>query len=200
MAGLNVERGHEHAFNRWYEFDHLPRVLMRPGWSRVRRYECLEGEPRYLVLFDLEEGALSPGARYDAAPFREEPFSRRIRDYHARTWRRTFRSGEDPAAAELINMITVDIEEDHAEPFDRWYSEKHSPEILACPGWLGAERFVSIDGEPRFMAMYGLEDAETPFATEQYESVVGWEEHAEWIRGYHGFRIYRLTGRIGGGS
>jgi hypothetical protein len=48
------------------------------------------------------------------------------------------------------------------------------------------------------MAMYGLEDPDRPFASDEYEAVVGWDEHVDHIRGYHGFRIYQLIGRIGG--
>jgi hypothetical protein len=194
VAGLDLERGYERAFNRWYEDVHVPGVLKRPGWSALRRYECLEGEPRYLAIYDLTEAALE--GEVSAAPFRDPAFGRRIRDYHARTWRRILAAGEDPAAADLINLITVDIGPEHAEPFSRWYSETHVPEILACPGWLGGERYESIDGDPRFLAMYGLEDAERPFGTDEYESVWGWEEQVEHMRGYHGFRIYRLIGRF----
>jgi hypothetical protein len=196
VAGADVERGYEEAFDRWYRSEHAPAALARQGWSRLRRYRCLEGEPQFLSIYDLTEEALD--GPLGEAPFRAPEFSRRIRDYHARTWRRIFLTGEDPASADLINLITVDIGPEHAPAFSRWYSEVHMPEIVACPGWLGGERYECLNGDPRFLAMYGLADAERPFGTKEFESVVGWDAHVNHIRGYHGFRIYGLTERLGG--
>ena len=196
VTGFDVESRHEADFNEWYGAEYLPSMLELPGWLGVRRYECLQGEPAFLDVFDLGPEALDVDVV--PAPFRDPAFSRWIRDYRARSWRRVFAAGEDPAEAELINLVTVEIAPAHAAAFDRWYSEKHTPEIIACPGWLGGERFHSTRGKAEVMAIYGLEDAERPFATPEYESVVGWEEHVDHIRGYHGFRVYRLLERIGG--
>jgi hypothetical protein len=197
VAGLDIERGYEDAFAAWYESEHVPRMLSQPGWSGVRRYECLDGEPRHVAIYDLDEDALDGIA--SEAPYRDPTFARRIRNYHARTLARIHAQGDDPAEAELINLVTVDMRPEHAAAFSRWYSEVHVPEMLDCPGWLGNERFESLDGDPRFMAIYGLSDADRPFNTEEYESVVGWDEHVEHIRGYHGWRIYRLLSRMGSG-
>ncbi len=48
----------------------------------------------------------------------------------------------------------------------------------------------------RFVAIYDLEDATRPFSSPEYEAAVGWDEHAARVRGYHGFRIYRLSFEI----
>ncbi|MGI9557716.1 MAG: hypothetical protein ACR2N5_07230 [Solirubrobacterales bacterium] len=196
VVGLDVQLGIEDEFIRWYDTEHLPTLLKRPGWSGARRYECLEGEPRCLTIFTVGEEALSE--RMSATPFGDPAFGNQVRDYAARTWRRIFSLGEDPLSADLINLITVDIEPDHAAAFSRWYNEVHVPEIVACPGWLGGSRYESLDGDPRFMAIYGLEDELRPFTSEEHGAVVGWDEHVDQIRGYHGFRIYRLVEEIGG--
>ena len=47
----------EEAFNRWYNEEHLPRVLERlPGILSGRRYKILEGEDeyRFLALYEFE--------------------------------------------------------------------------------------------------------------------------------------------------
>jgi hypothetical protein len=190
LAALDVESGYEEAFDAWFARVHLPVLLERPGWNAARRYQCLAGEPLRLIAYDLDERALE--GPLTATPFADPDIGRRVRNYTARTYRRLLAAGEDPALAELVNVITVDVEAEHAEPFDRWYSEVHVPEILACPGWRGACRYESIDGDPRFLAIYGLDDPLTPFETDEYEAAVGWDEHADHIRGYHGFRVYRL--------
>ena len=193
VGGLDVERGYEEEFDRWYSDEHVAGLLERPGWERARFYRGLEGEPSRMMIFDLGF-EVEPGSW--SRPFLDERFGHQIRNYHARTLRRISALGADPAEAEQINLITLDVVDgEPAEKLNRWYSEVHVPEIVACPGWLGNERFESIDGDPRFMAIYGLEDAERPFHTPEYEAAVGWDEHGEAIRGYHGFRIYRLVDR-----
>lgn len=192
LAGFDLEVD-EASFNRWYEREHLPSVLCRPGWSGARRFQCLNGEPRFLTLFELAEAA---GA--DDQPVREGLLvsamveRRGIRDYHARTFRQIHEAGEHRARPDLVNVVTVEVEDGHAESFSRWYDEVHFPEILACPGWRAGRRYECIDGEPRFLAIYDLDDEHTPFSSPEYEAAVGWDEHVRHIRGYHGFRIYRL--------
>ena len=197
VTGLDVQGGYEEAFDRWYADVHVAAALSRAGWQRARLYRCLGGEPTRLSIFDLDQGAAVEPAH---PPFLDDRFGRRVRNYHARTLRRILSLGADPAEASLINLITVDVADQHAAGLSRWYSEVHVPEIAACPGWLGAERFESLDGDPRFMAIYGLEDAERPFATPEYEAAVGWDEQGEHLRGYHGFRIYQLERSLRVGS
>src|SRR3989442_961647 len=191
VAGLDVDMP-EPDFERWYGSDYLPEILARPGWIRARCFECLRGEPRFLTIFDLDS-SLS-GGRIDAAPFHSGIAERRgVRDYHARTYRLIHEAGHHLDRPNLINVVSVDIYDEYAAEFSRWYNEVHFPEILACLGWLGGRRYECIDGEPRFLAIYDLEDATRPFSTPAYKSAVGWDEHAVHLRGYHGFRIYRLT-------
>ena len=46
------------------------------------------------------------------------------------------------------------------EEFQDWYDTEHFPERQACPGFLTANRFVCIEGWPRYLAAYDLEDVE----------------------------------------
>lgn len=197
----SLEAAREGEFSAWYESEHVPAMLARPGWSRLRRYVCTDGNP-HVSLYDIDAklGAAA-GQHNSEAPFRADRFAARgIRDYHARTWRETYARGQHQERPEWLNVITVDIEEAHAEAFDRWYNEVHVPEILACPGWIANRRYECIDGEPRFLAIYELEDDQRPFNTREWEAAVGWDEHVEHIRGFHGFRVYRLAFDSAGSS
>jgi hypothetical protein len=198
LAGLDVQRGYEDRFDDRLRGIFLPRLMATPGFERVRIYECLDGEPARLVLYDLNADPHGIGTA--GAPIRDAELGRRLRNYHARTYRETFAAGADPRASELINVISVDIGPDDAPAFDRWYNEVHVPEILECPGWRGARRYEAVDGEPRFLAIYGLDDPVTPFDSPEYEAAVGWDEFSDRIRGYHGFRIYRLIDEHGHGA
>ena len=186
---FHLEAGAEPEFSRWYEREHAPRILDRPGWRRLRRYRCTDGQP-LISLYELDDG-LETEPPLSAAPFRADRFSAQgIRDYHARTWREIHAAGAHDDSPRWLNLVTVDVESSHAGEFSRWYNEVHVPEILACPGWLANRRYECVDGEPRFLAIYDLEDPERPFGTPEWESAVGWDEHVGHIRGFHGFRVY----------
>ncbi len=171
----------------------MPSMLTRPGWQRMRRYECTDGQPRYVSIYDLDDDADVVEGRISEAPYRASRYeSRGIRNYHARTWREIHAAGDHLELPEWINLVTVDIEVDGAAEFNRWYNEVHVPEILACPGWRANRRYECLDGEPRFLAVYDLDDPDLPFDSPEWEAAVGWDEHVDNIRGYHGFRVYRL--------
>ena len=44
----------------------------------------------------------------------------------------------------------------------------------------------------QYLAIYELDDPRLAFATPEWDSVVGWDEHVEFIRGFHGFHVYEL--------
>lgn len=56
----------------------------------------------------------------------------------------------------LLVMMDQDDSIDEAE-FNQWYNNTHLAERLACPGFLKARRFVAVDGQPRYLALYELE-------------------------------------------
>ncbi|MBS1886206.1 MAG: hypothetical protein JSU06_03370 [Actinobacteria bacterium] len=50
----DVTPGAEAAFNAWYDEVHVPEVLGCPGFLAATRWECTEGEPRFLALYELD--------------------------------------------------------------------------------------------------------------------------------------------------
>lgn len=69
--------------------------------------------------------------------------------------------------------------EDEAE-FHDWYDTEHVPERARLPGFLTAQRYVCIDGHPRFMALYDLDGLDT-LKTEGYAAISG-ERLSPWSR------------------
>jgi rubrerythrin len=57
-------------------------------------------------------------------------------------------------------LVMIDVEEEHEEEFNRWYDQEHFPERLQCPGFLSGRRFVAVEGEPKYLAIYDLESPE----------------------------------------
>jgi len=42
-------------YNRWYDEEHLPRLVTVPGVNRARRYLCSGQTPKYLTAYGLDE-------------------------------------------------------------------------------------------------------------------------------------------------
>ena len=199
VATVDVQLGYERAFNRWYNDVHVPELLECPGWLTARRFECTEGQPRFLAIYGLSNEDEAFGSAQYAQAFGWDEFATRIRNSHGRNYRLTHyaeglaesdsESGQDDHA--LIHVASVDVQRGYGQAFDRWYNEVHVPELLECPGWLSAKRFECTDGQPRFLAIYELSDEDEAFGSAQYAQAFGWDEFATRIRNSYG-RNYRL--------
>jgi vacuolar-type H+-ATPase subunit F/Vma7 len=55
-----------------------------------------------------------------------------------------------------VCIVTMEIEPAFEDEVNRWYAEEHLPALLGVPGYLKAERFVAVDGAPKYMAYYEL--------------------------------------------
>lgn len=59
---------------------------------------------------------------------------------------------------------------ENEDDLNRWYAEEHLPDRIAIPGFLRARRYVSEQGEPKYVAIYDLEDAHV-LASDAYMQV-----------------------------
>ena len=55
--------------------------------------------------------------------------------------------------------------------YNEWYDNVHIPALLKVPGVLGAHRYLSVEGEPKYIAVYELESANTP-SSEKWNQAV----------------------------
>lgn len=193
VAMLDVASVKLASFDAWYRTEHLPGVLSRPGWVAARTYDCSDPSPSILTVHDIDDRKVDLGDRVSAVPFaREDEYGRStIHAYREETYRQEADPVSGGTPEGLLNLIFTEVRPEHAAAFDDWYRTRHIPEILACPGWLSARRFTSLDRPGRFLTMYELSDEELPFSTPEYRRVVGWDDHVDHLLGFHGFRIYR---------
>lgn len=79
------------------------------------------------------------------------------------------------------------------DEFDDWYDFEHIPHMIGVDGILNAQRFVVVEGWPRYVAMYDL-NAVAVLTSDSYRSVTG-GRFSPWSRRIlqrvHGWR--RLT-------
>ena len=62
--------------------------------------------------------------------------------------------GSKPLADHVFAIITEPPSATEAEAFERWYVDRHMPDVLAVPGMVRARRY-RLAGEPvRWMTIY----------------------------------------------
>lgn len=64
-------------------------------------------------------------------------------------------------ASNLVYVVAVDMEPDWEAEINRWYAEEHIPALLSVPGYIGARRYVAVDGEPKYLNWYEIDSLET---------------------------------------
>lgn len=69
----------EEEFNAWYDTEHLPERLAVPGFETALRFVCLDGNPRYLAMYDLaRHDVLESPAYLKVAYDQSSPWTRRV--------------------------------------------------------------------------------------------------------------------------
>jgi hypothetical protein len=72
VVTTDVDKNVEDDFNIWYE-RHIREVVGVAGWVRARRYRCLDGEPRYMAIYDIDGHANAAiGSYADWPPVMQE--------------------------------------------------------------------------------------------------------------------------------
>ena len=60
---------------------------------------------------------------------------------------------------QLLLMVQATCAPEHLERFTTWYNS-HLPNLLRIPGYLWAQRYVGLDEDSRFTALYGISSQE----------------------------------------
>jgi hypothetical protein len=73
-----------------------------------------------------------------------------------------------------VMVVRTRPAEGREDEFNDWYSNVHVPELLETPGFVGARRFRSLDGD-HYLAIYELDadDVSVPVAEWRARSAAG---------------------------
>jgi len=82
-----------------------------------------------------------------------------------------------------LHIVRVDVDPAHEDAFNRWYDNVHIPDLLACPGWLSARRFMALGGGPKYAAVYEIAGLWV-YDTEQFHKVGGFREFEPYVRNF----------------
>jgi hypothetical protein len=181
MVWADIDPEFEADYNRWYDEEHIDRLLAIPGFLSAGRYKALKGGPKYLALYELEAAdvlrspAFLEGVRFRPSARRAQASGGTIgRNYLLNGYRQIFPVHTNPieqtrGPAPFLQMGRIDIPAMVEEEFNDWYNTAYIPPYAAVPGCLGARRYVAIDGQPKYLTLYEFANATV-------------SESAEWAR------------------
>jgi antibiotic biosynthesis monooxygenase (ABM) superfamily enzyme len=165
LAGwLHVPPEREEEFNAWYNTEHIQQITNIPGFINGRRYMALEGVPKYLALYELHAETITAGGEFQHVLASPTPWSARMRDFYQgyrirTTYRLLFTAGGTPVKdAPYVYVVKTDIPVDVEANFNEWYNTEHVPALASVPGCFRARRFLAVDGQPKYTAIYELEN------------------------------------------
>lgn len=171
MVWTDIDAEFETEFNRWYDDEHISRLLEVPGFLSAGRYMAIRGGPKYLAMYELEDHNVLRSAAYlDTVKY--QPSAQRAtigtsrigRNFLRNAYRQIFPVHTHPveqtvAMAPFLQMGRIDVSAAIEEEFNAWYNTAYIPGYLAVPGCLGARRFVAVEGQPKYLTVYEFEHA-----------------------------------------
>ena len=174
MVWTDIDAQFETEFNRWYDEEHLPRMLQISGFLSAGRYEAVRGGPKYLAIYELEDhnvlrsSAYLDSQKYQPSPARQKTGTSRIgRNFLRNAYRQIFPVHTNPIEqtvemAPFLQMGRIDIPAVIEEEFNAWYNTVYIPGYLAVPGCINARRYVAVEGQPKYLTLYEFEHARVP--------------------------------------
>jgi hypothetical protein len=93
--------------------------------------------------------------------------------------------------AEYLSVVTVDIEPEVEKEFNRWYNDIHVGEVLDCPGWISGARYVAVEGSPKYLAIYEMEN-EKALWTPELRAIKGFGPYWKNLEAYRSVVYRRL--------
>lgn len=80
MGRIDVPAAVEEEFNDWYNTVYIPGYLAVSGCLEARRYAAIEGQPKYLTLYEFEHAHVSESEAWARAR-NSNPWTRRVHPF-----------------------------------------------------------------------------------------------------------------------
>jgi hypothetical protein len=208
----------ESGWNKWYDTQHIPNRLNKPGFLSARRFVVIGGGAtegcKYLSLYDLERAEALTGEAYLKQRDWEaslpsdsfEAVTSRLPNFSRGIYEQIYpQAGEYRIPdSEILFIIGHDVPPDKDEEFNAWYNTEHLPAMMnRVPGFMNARRFKVVEtplpagagktsSSPKYVTAYDLEN-EKVLESEIFlrETNSPW---SSWVRSWY-YRRFRILAR-----
>ena len=140
LLSFDVEADAIAEHDRWHTHEHLPERLSIPGFRRGTRWTATAGEPRYMVVYEVESLATLTSEAYLARLNNPTPWTARMMPHYRGMSRGlctvlgSFGLGLGGTAA----LLRFSPQAAHAAPLDRWLLEEALRAVPRRPGLCSA--------------------------------------------------------------
>lgn len=198
----------EEAWSRWYTEKHVPDVLKFSGIRNATRYRIRPGQakanpecPKYVAIYEYENWQAVEG--YNNSPQRQAA----VKDWNdnwapkgARlAWRiyyqpiKSWPGGIQPERPSVILLVGTECEAGLDDEWNRWYNERHVPDLLKFKDMKKASRYHILNPDkpaagvaaesaaqyPTYLTIYEFDSLK---AVDAYNRSPALEvAHADWV-------------------
>lgn len=180
IDGIACQQAMQAQFDAWCDDWHIPQSAKYGGLLGITRYRfaavggdaSVSAYPDQLIV--REFGNCDALETWNASGERRlawQCFDELEAHGAARSWRVSYRhiaSWKDARPTPLMSITGIHCEPQHEAVLNRWYSEKHVPDLLAFEEIRGVSRYELADESisqardyPRFLAIYRFPDMAT---------------------------------------
>lgn len=171
----DIDPGLEAKFNAWYDAEHIVELLAVPGFLSARRFRAINGSPKYLAVYDLEQPeVLDTYAFQRIRPTHPDSTSDcKFMWSHVKNWKRAAYQEEylTGAAADdagqragFLFLGGFDFDASIDSEYESWFRTEHLPALTSVAGVERARSFRIhprmtahvLGGPPRHMVLYDL--------------------------------------------
>lgn len=149
FSQMEPPAGWEAEFHEWYDDEHIPARMSIPGFVSASRYEIVDGEPRWLAIYHLDDMGALELPEYRLLKTDPSPRTKKILDnvhgFTRFTCVQTSDSG-DNGDHSFAAVVAFAVPDEDVEQFDDWYETEHSPMLLKADGWLRVRRYRVLSG------------------------------------------------------
>ncbi len=136
LLSFDVEIDAIEEHDRWHTHEHLPERLSIPGFRRGTRWIATDGQPRYMVIYEVDSLAVLASDAYLARLNNPTPWTTRMMPHYRGmirglcTVRGSFGFGQGGVAA----LVRFAPQASRADSLERWLLEEALPGVAGMTG------------------------------------------------------------------
>jgi hypothetical protein len=137
-------------FHDWYNAEHIPARLALPGFDAAIRYRVVEGEPKYLAVYEMSDMSVLKTPEYQRLKDDPSELTKWMLDNVSGFTRYTCEEQSDTGphgSGDYLFVVAFSVPESDEPDFDDWYENEHIDLLMKADDWLRVRRYKVISGE-----------------------------------------------------
>jgi hypothetical protein len=203
----------ETEWNKWYDTEHIPNRLNISGFLSARRFVAIQGEYKYLTLYDLARIDVLTSEAYlklrdweaSLPPESFEAITPKLPNCCRGLYEQVFpdQTKYQIPHTKILLAIGHDVPAEKDAEFNAWYNTEHLPALNRVPGFITARRFMAVETQwpsragrtsmsPKYLALCDLE-SEKILEDDAFLKEVN-SPWSSWVRSWY-HRRFRIVAR-----